>query len=110
VPLECKGLALDDAQRCEQSPTAEQPCLARREPSLLDRNDMPAVKYLPMDHNDLAYLACLSAYASIVTHPRHELRLYSLRPLTAAVDLENRKPGNAQEFDRFCGEMWPKCV
>ena len=44
VPLEGERLALDDAQRREQSPAAEQARLSRREPHLLDRNEMPVVE------------------------------------------------------------------
>jgi len=45
---------LDDAQRREQSPAAEQARLSGREPHLLDRKKLTIVEDMPMDQDDLA--------------------------------------------------------
>jgi len=53
VTLVGEGFTLKYPQRREQSPTAQQAGLARRESYLLDRNDPVVMENLPMNHLDL---------------------------------------------------------
>src|ERR1700730_10401524 len=48
-----ESFSLKNAHRREQTPTAQQACLARRKTHLLDFEKAVVVEYIPMDHLDL---------------------------------------------------------